>query len=302
LASFGIVLGLAMAPSRVRAFTRTASGDGGTCLFWGPRTVHYRLNATGVSSMSFGALQAAVDRGFAAWTGWRCSDFTYVDDGTTRETQVGYNRVLVSQPALALDATNTHLVVFRERPCSEVVPAGDDCQALANDDCDNKYDCWDDSADLSGDTLAYTLVTSERSSGRIVDADVAFDASDFQFKDLASGACDDGVDPASCADVQNAMAHEAGHFLGLGHSTDRHATMFGQVLTAGEVSKRNLARDDVNGLCAIYPAGLPPVRCAPVPERDVEAEGCGCGAGSAAAPGWVLLLPLGLLAKRRRLQ
>ena len=289
----------ALAPSSAHAYARTTEGDGGACLYWGGRTVPFRINQGGLAALPFEALQASIGAGFEAWDSWPCSDFTFVDDGATSSAMVGYDRVLVAQPDLAGEVANEHLVVFREQACADVAPPEDDCWLDRNDDCDNKYDCWQGESS-SGDALAFTVVTSELSTGRILDADTAFDAFDFQFRDLVTGGCDGTVDADRCADVQDTMAHEAGHFLGLAHSDDASATMYFAVTGLNETSKRDLSADDVNGLCAIYPLGQPTSTCGH-PELTVRASGCGCaGAGSGLAL-WAWLLPLLQMAKRRRL-
>lgn len=52
-------------------------------------------------------------------------------------------------------------------------------------------------------------------------------------------------------DVQNVMTHEFGHMLGLGHSDVTGATMV-QGTYYGDISKRTLEQDDINGFNAIY--------------------------------------------------
>ena len=52
-------------------------------------------------------------------------------------------------------------------------------------------------------------------------------------------------------DLQNAITHEFGHALGLDHSTDTTATM-APTATPGEISKRELAQDDINGYQHLY--------------------------------------------------
>ena len=59
--------------------------------------------------------------------------------------------------------------------------------------------------------------------------------------------------PPDGYDFQSIVTHETGHFLGMAHSQDDHATMFAEY-TRGATSMRNLSADDVAGICAIYPA------------------------------------------------
>ena len=52
-------------------------------------------------------------------------------------------------------------------------------------------------------------------------------------------------------DVQNSLTHELGHALGLNHSSNTEATMYGSTMK-GETKKRDLHSDDLNGYWAIY--------------------------------------------------
>jgi hypothetical protein len=90
------------------------------------------------------------------------------------------------------------------------------------------------------------------------------------------------------------MTHEAGHFLGLGHSNVRAATMSSSA-SVGETSKRVLAPDDKQGLCSIY-GSLTSISCemkdytpnhgfsadcAPTDSTDTHKLGCSvAGAGT----------------------
>jgi hypothetical protein len=52
-------------------------------------------------------------------------------------------------------------------------------------------------------------------------------------------------------DIQGVMAHEYGHALGLGHSTDTSATMY-LAVGAGDTSLRSIEADDIDGVQCIY--------------------------------------------------
>ena len=90
--------------------------------------------------------------------------------------------------------------------------------------------------------LALTTLTFSNRTGAIADADMEFNDAFFP---LAT----DGRKTA--IDLANTVTHEAGHFLGLNHSSDGSATMF---LSAppGETKKRDLAPDDEEGYCFLY--------------------------------------------------
>jgi hypothetical protein len=118
------------------------------------------------------------------------------------------------------------------------------------------------------ETIAYTTAWVD-GSGRIVEADIELNAEAFAWSPFGA---------ASAVDVQNAVTHECGHVLGLAHSLETtEATMF-PVILLGEVLKRSLGSDDVEGVRALYPvlasemvlyepAGTPPGALRPVVDR-----------------------------------
>ena len=174
--------------------------------------------------------------------------------------------------------------------------------------------------------LALTTIVAT-TSGKIfdVDVDVEVNAWDYQWADL-------DVTPASEAlqDLQNALTHEMGHFVGFDHTcfldlsgfpvdpngniilprnsageaipacpeaspAERASTMFPSS-EAGDTSKRTLEPDDQAGICATYPLEHGCGACASVP-------------GSAPGPGEtgrligqdaLFAVALALLARRRR--
>ncbi len=99
------------------------------------------------------------------------------------------------------------------------------------------------------DAFALTATWFDRKTGRILGADIEFNASLGKFAECP----DDGCSSASnSVDLANVLAHEVGHFLGLAHSQEREATMYWSAPTA-EVKKRSLEADDEAGLCALFP-------------------------------------------------
>jgi hypothetical protein len=107
--------------------------------------------------------------------------------------------------------------------------------------------------DLPMDAFGLTLVWHNPNSGEIYDADMQINET------LGSLAVCRGTCLPGRVDLQNVLTHEAGHFLGLGHSSDLTATMAAKAMV-GETKKRDLAQDDRDGLCEIY-GGLAAADC-----------------------------------------
>lgn len=159
--------------------------------------------------------------------------------------------------------------------------------------------------------LALTSVTFKASTGEIFDADIELNSEEYPLTTT-------DVPATVKIDVQNTVAHEAGHFLGLDHSSVSDATMFATA-PLRETAKRSLHPDDEAGLCDAYALEADPDNQAcwgapngfferPVygPGEDVPASGgsgpCGCSSLGGAAPpaGWLGLLVVGALVVVRR--
>ena len=136
---------------------------------------------------------------------------------------------------------------------------------------------------LSPDLLALTYVWSF-SDGAIMHFDIAINNDDHRW-DLSGG--------DEHNDLQNALTHEFGHAVGLDHSDDSEATMFAQT-SAGELSKRDLAADDVETFSSVYGGTYP--------FDDMPMMACSATAGSGQVPGGLgaLLAGATLLGLRRR--
>lgn len=103
--------------------------------------------------------------------------------------------------------------------------------------------------------LALTSVTFQSNDGQIFDADIEFNSQNYDF---TTGFLQVEID------VANTATHEIGHFLGLDHSNVEASTMFATAPT-GEIAKRSLDPDDIEGICAIYPSissNIPTGACA----------------------------------------
>jgi MYXO-CTERM domain-containing protein len=318
LARLALATAAGAAAAGASAYERTRGEVCETCLHWpqiapaslASRDLRYLVHRDGSRSTSCAGSAGleAVRASFDTWSAPSCSHLTFRYGGETDDGRVG------------LDGQN--LVVFRAGPCEVHVPGDDPCWDSGDGACANEHGCWD------GDPLVFatTLVTHAAASGAIHDADIEVNdwgglpgslpaapgptnppADGWYFTcdpppgetDVPPGCTAYGQTGCAYADLQNTVTHEAGHVLGLAHPfAPPDATMWAQA-GLGEIAKRDLAADDVEGLCAIYPEGGLPTSC---PGLDVpECTGCGCrtaGGGGALALA-ALLLAFAPRARRR---
>lgn len=132
------------------------------------------------------------------------------------------------------------------------------------------------------DAVATTVITISRSTHQIIEADIAFNVKHTDFAVVAGDQASKGYD------VQNAMTHELGHALGLAHNALPNTVMFPSS-APGEISKRALAADDIEGLKFLYGA--------PVATPVEVAQGCNA---SGSAPFALVALMMVVLMRRRR--
>jgi hypothetical protein len=103
------------------------------------------------------------------------------------------------------------------------------------------------------DALGRTSVWFNANTGELWDADIEINGT--------AGTL--GVDGTTGIDLQSLLTHEAGHVLGLDHSDVAGATMIAGY-EATDTSLRTLESDDVEGICAVFPAGTEiSTNCAP---------------------------------------
>ena len=156
----------------------------------------------------------------------------------------------------------------------------------------DRWQCDDDSQGAADGAASNAL----RDSGRSAPPDDAGSSSSRnQQTNGATPSCS-GVSFGRCNesyDLESIMAHEAGHFFGLGEDVDdAYATMFYCTSTC-ETHKRSLAASDTNTMAEVYAAGYenpPEVSCSVVSGRERT--------GSPLA--LLGLVGLALLARRRR--
>lgn len=171
-------------------------------------------------------------------------------------------------------------------------------------------DNWDE-LDYAPDAFALTTVFHDARTGKILDADM-------QINELLGpyGSCEDSGCPDQngrpIVDLENVLTHEAGHFLGLGHSAEGDATMYGNS-ARGDITRRTLTDDDREGFCAMYPPGSLSESCDFTPHgglgldcrqpRVLLSECAVTGVGAGPPPDWAfpaVLALAGTLWCRRR--
>lgn len=280
-------LALAAAATPARAFVRSeVPGSDGICLFWDRRDLSWVAARGDPPGLTVDDALPAFAASFRTWQDVACTDLVFAGGGEVDTRDVGFDE----------HGSNENLLVFRQRRCEDVA-RGDPC--LDEGGCANRFDCWE----FADSVIAVTTTTFSQKTGEIVDADIEFNASAFQFTVGDGPTCRPGETSKCVAtDVENTATHEIGHFLGLDHSPVRGSTMYASA-PEGETSKRTLAPDDVDGICAIYPAGQPPSVCVNRQDGSLRnpGPGCTCGAGGGVGlEGLLALLPLARWIRRRR--
>lgn len=170
--------------------------------------------------------------------------------------------------------------------CTSQTPAGT-CDKVAGNG--NWVDIVQDKATwqeqgVSSLVVALTVLTYDRASGEIRDADILLD-------DWGHDFCLAPDCPALAYDLQATLTHELGHVLGLDHSTDPEATMYIGA-DPKETKKRTLETDDRTGICTAYRT-----TCAACTET-VPTPGCQAGRSTGVSAA-ILLLALAWYRLRR---
>lgn len=266
------LLPLLLLPSLALGWVQSR-GDDGSLISLDRRCFGFYLNDQGSEDLPLEQLETAVVESYDAWDRVECcaQEFHYL--GRTDQRVVGFVDKLED---------NLNLILFHERV------------ATAEDE-----DGWIHERGV----IAVTTITSCQSAGgicpyrgAIIDADIEMNGAEFTFTDSDI--------TNTLYDVRNTVTHEVGHVLGLDHPPGpASATMFATA-PEGEILKRSLHQDDVEGLCSIYSmpdGGIP--ACEPFGwDQAVIDDGWGfCAVGLAPrAPSGALIFALLLLLPLRR--
>jgi hypothetical protein len=234
----------------------------GAALHWDSRCLSFGVQKDGspLRHISYKVADDVIRSAFGQWMRADCGNgshpsFQMWDLGTP------YGGILCDEPEFNSIKPNANVWVFRDRD-------------------------WPYEGESS--TLALTSTIFEKNSGALLDADV-------EINSFAVVLTTTSVSQDVKKDLASIVTHEAGHFLGLGHSQVQQATMFAQY-SAGDLNYRSLHPDDEAGICAVYP----PVRDTPMcvgpspphgfsrycggGQDDGTASVRGCSLGASGAP------------------
>jgi len=277
-AILGVVLAL---PERARAYCRESidSDAQGPCvedpnvpaLFWSRNCLTYVFNSQTFARIPRGEafVRDTFNTSYQSWASVSC--------GSSAPP------FLVAQ---SQDVTNTSTAEFLyDEPNESIVVARTGTE-------------WSALVDHDRDALALTLLWHDKRTGEILDVDMELNGGAGTFTDCAMQSCG-----ARMVDLQNTITHEAGHLLGLGHSTVPGSTMQPSTTSGPETQKRSLEADDKAGYCALMlPAGpcansscVCPV--APVFPSKRSVRTCGCDVpGREANASWAAISGLSAVA------
>lgn len=277
----------------------TPGGDAAVRIRWRRPCLEWALNDEGSMDLPFEDVRDIVLRAFEQWTTADCGGRTpgfMVQEGTPVRCDVaGFDQ----------GGPNVNVIAFA---------SGTE---------------WEDRGYDAG-ALAITEAWFGTSSGEIFDADLTINEAtrrvgggrerSFLFVDCPEGGCAP-VSDRRTHDLGNVVTHELGHFFGLAHTPeDEDATMWacagptraGPSLFDVEIVKKDLASDDVAGICAIYgegtldascdftPRGGRTDACEPGLTNSGGSGGCGCDAGGGPAPTLLAAALVALVLRRRR--
>ena len=227
--SSAVTIGSLLLATDARAFCRTTTDRAppdydaatggcwakGVPLFWRNHCVGYSIARAASKKISYDIIANQMSTAFTRWTGATCPT-----DGSGRSITSIDVRDLGPADCENVEyisgAGNQNVIVFRD-------------------------DYWK----YGKQVLGLTTVVYAPDTGEIYNADMEINTLDMEPLATADPVAPDAYDFASV------VTHEAGHFLGMGHSDVSGATMYARYNT-GQTSMRYLAPDDVQAICTVY--------------------------------------------------
>lgn len=269
-----VLLSLAQPAWAWNQYRTLAPGDNGEArgcgLRWAATEIPLALDATTLDGLESVDVQAVASASALTWRNVQCGLCQVCENGQETAQACGQNPLGVSLLWLsrgtpsAIGATCTR--TNSDGTCDSVTGNGNWVDFIH----DGKV--WQ-AQGVSSLVVALTVLTYDRNSGDIRDADVLLD-------DWGHDFCVAPDCAAAQYDLQSTLTHEFGHVLGLDHSTEPEATLFAGA-DPKESKKRTLDSDDTVGVCTAYRTTCK--ACTDTPARS------GCQAGSL-GNGWGILL------------
>jgi len=269
----GLTLGLGLAaPASVSAWCRMTTAQSGsfppdvcdtinTPLEWRRPCIQYAIHQRGARDFSDEMAEQIVDTSFQSWMDVSC-------EGSSLDFQLQRRaeRISCDKAEYNTGAGNVNAVVF--------------------------VDDWSSRPMYDPRAFALTTVWHNTGTGEVYDADIEVNEEIGIYAECdARDGCDDGR-----IDLQNVLTHEIGHFFTMAHSDNNISTMW-WMADPGDIDKRILRTDDIEGICAVYPPGTLTAAC-DFTERGGFSGECGGGGGGCCAVGGAPAeeAPLGALA------